>query len=72
MLDRTDDGKIFDITLLDCVMVLSKVWHEVSLGTISNCFEKVGNAKMKGFEKIGKKMMIFHCLAWTCVNLKSM
>jgi hypothetical protein len=40
MLDRTDDGKIFDITLLDCVMELDKAWHEVSSGTISNCFLK--------------------------------
>jgi hypothetical protein len=24
MLDRTDDGKIFDITLLDCVVELDK------------------------------------------------
>jgi hypothetical protein len=42
MLDRIDDGKIFDITLLDCVMELDKAWHEVSLGIISKCLKKVG------------------------------
>jgi hypothetical protein len=34
MLDRTGDGKIFDITLVDCVMELDKAWHEVSSGKI--------------------------------------
>jgi hypothetical protein len=48
MLDRTEDGKIFDITLLDCVMELDKAWHEVSLGTILNCFKKVGICKDEG------------------------
>jgi hypothetical protein len=42
MLDRTDDRKIFDITLLGRVMELDKAWHEVSSGTISNCFKKAG------------------------------
>jgi hypothetical protein len=42
MLDRIDDGTIFDITLLDCVMRLDKAWHEVFSGTISNCLKKVG------------------------------
>jgi hypothetical protein len=41
LLDRIDDGIIFDITLLDCVMELDKAWHEASSGTISNCFKKV-------------------------------
>jgi hypothetical protein len=45
MLDRIDDGKIFDITLLNCVMQLHKAWHEVSSGTISTCFKKVGICK---------------------------
>jgi hypothetical protein len=40
--DRIDDGKIFYITLMDCVMELDKAWHEVSSGTISNCFKKAG------------------------------
>jgi hypothetical protein len=48
MLDRTDDEKIFDITLLDCVMELDKAWHEVSSATISNCFKKVGICKDEG------------------------
>jgi hypothetical protein len=43
MLDRIDDGKIFDITLLDCVMELDKAWHKVSSGTISNCLLKGWN-----------------------------
>jgi hypothetical protein len=51
MLDRIDDGKIFDITLLDCVMELDKAWHEVSSGTISNCFKKVGICKDEGFRE---------------------
>jgi hypothetical protein len=48
MLDRIDDGKIFDITLMDCVMELDKVWHIVFSGTISNCFKKVGICKDEG------------------------
>jgi hypothetical protein len=48
MLDRTGDGEIFDITLLDCVMELDKAWHEVSSGTISNCFKKAGMCKDGG------------------------
>jgi hypothetical protein len=72
MLDRIDDGKIFDITLLDCVMEPDKAWHEVSSGTISNCFLKRSEyAKMKGFKTTGKKMTIFRCLTWNGVNLKS-
>jgi hypothetical protein len=51
MLDRIDDGKIFDITLLDCVMELDKAWHEVFSGTISNCFKKVGMRKDEGFRE---------------------
>jgi hypothetical protein len=48
MLDRTDDGKTVDITLLDCVMELDKAWHEVSSGTISKCFKNVGICKDEG------------------------
>jgi hypothetical protein len=48
MLARTDDGKIFDFTLVDCVMELDKAWHEVSSGTISNCFKTVGICKDEG------------------------
>jgi hypothetical protein len=48
MLDRIDDWKIFDVTLLDCVMELDKAWHEVSSGTSSNCFKKVGICKDEG------------------------
>jgi hypothetical protein len=48
MLDRIDDGKIFDITLLDCVMELDKAWYEVSSGTISNCFKKAGICEDEG------------------------
>jgi hypothetical protein len=70
MLDRTDDGKIFDITLLGCVMELDKTWHEVSSGT-SNCFEKVGICKDEGVEEIGKKMTIFRFVTWNSVNLRS-
>jgi hypothetical protein len=43
MLDRIDDGKMFNSTLVDCVMELDKAWHEVSSGTISNCFLKGWN-----------------------------
>jgi hypothetical protein len=50
MLDRIDDGIIFDITLLDCVMELDKAWHEVSSGTISNCFKKVGICEDEGVQ----------------------
>jgi hypothetical protein len=51
MLDRIDDGNIFDITLLDCVMELDKAWHKVSLGTTSNCFKKIGMCKDEGVRK---------------------
>jgi hypothetical protein len=48
MLDRIDDEKILDISLLDCVMELDKAWHEVSSETISNCFKKAGIYKGEG------------------------
>jgi hypothetical protein len=48
VLDRIDDGKVFDITLLDCVMELDKVWYEVTSGTISNCFKNVRICKDEG------------------------
>jgi hypothetical protein len=52
---KTDDRKIFDITLLDCVMELSKAWHEVSSGTISNCFEMVGICNDEGVREDWEK-----------------
>jgi hypothetical protein len=51
MLDRVDDGKIFDIILLNCVMEPDKAWHEVSSETISNCFKKVGICKDEGVQE---------------------
>jgi hypothetical protein len=51
MFDRIDDGKIFDITLLDCVVDQEKAWHEVSSGTISNCLKNVGMWKDEGVRK---------------------
>jgi hypothetical protein len=55
MLDRIDDGKIFDITLLDCVMELHEAWHEVSSGTISNCFKNVGICEDEGVREDWKE-----------------
>jgi hypothetical protein len=60
--NRNDNGKIFNITLLVCVMELDTAWHEISLRIISNYFKNTGILKMKGFEKNRKKIKIFHCL----------
>jgi hypothetical protein len=59
MFNRIDNGKIFNITLTDCVMKEDKAWYKIASETISECFKKA-DANMKGFEKIGKKLTIFH------------
>jgi hypothetical protein len=42
----------YDITPLDCVMELHKAWHEVSSGTISNCFKKAGICKDERVQEV--------------------
>jgi hypothetical protein len=73
MLDRIDDGKIFDITLLDCVVEEDKAWREVSSGTISNCFKMFECGKIKDFEKIVERTFLdFTPLRLTEMNMDEM
>jgi hypothetical protein len=71
MLDKIDDGKIFDITFLDCIMELDKAWHDVSSGTISNCFKEAGICEDEGVREYWEEDDDILLSAWNGVNLKS-
>jgi hypothetical protein len=77
MLGRIDDGKTFDIILLDYVMEPDKAWHEVFSGTISNCFKKVGICKGEGVREDWEDNddIVLSHLEWckfkVCVNFEA-
>jgi hypothetical protein len=45
-------------------MQLDKAWHEVSLGTISNCFKKTGICKDKGVQEEWEDDILLSDLEW--------